>query len=206
MTLNELFDDLDRYPSPVSAEELREVMERLEVGLGDVNDALCFGEKKYRRTLLHQGRAYEALLMCWKNGQRSPIHDHRASVCGVRVIAGSATETKFEISASGYLRPAETATLSQGETMAAEDADIHQVSNLQEDGSDLVTLHIYSPPLKSMGSYRTESRHGEESFQPAVHSDRGAVVAEAPIRMTRGSQVDGISHATRSTQNSILSP
>jgi cysteine dioxygenase len=33
------------------------------------------------------------------------------------------------------------------------DEDIHQMSNLQADDADLVTLHIYSPPLLSMNAY-----------------------------------------------------
>ena len=31
--------------------------------------------------------------------------------------------------------------------------DIHQISNLQPGNADLVTLHLYSPPLLVMGQY-----------------------------------------------------
>lgn len=174
MTLNELFEDLDRYESPVPLEALREKMELLKVDLPVANSALQFGEKRYRRTLLHKGPAYEALLMCWRDGQCSPIHDHRGSACGVRVLCGTATETKFELSSNGYVCPAGTDTLSEGETTASEDADIHQVSNLQDDGSDLVTLHIYSPPLHSMRSYSVQSEYNDGSLEPALRSHRGA--------------------------------
>jgi hypothetical protein len=34
-----------------------------------------------------------------------------------------------------------------------QDQDIHQISNLQPDNVDLITLHIYSPPLLVMGQY-----------------------------------------------------
>jgi cysteine dioxygenase len=42
--------------------------------------------------------------MCWKNGQRSPIHDHAASNSAVRVLRGPATETAFEYAANGLIK------------------------------------------------------------------------------------------------------
>lgn len=44
-------------------------------------------------------------------------------------------------------------SLAAGETCASQDADIHQISNLQADEADLVPLHIYSPPLLAMNVY-----------------------------------------------------
>jgi hypothetical protein len=40
---------------------------------------------------------------------------------------------------------------------------LHQVSNLQPGPADLVTLHVYSPPLFRMGTYSiTDQTRGEE--------------------------------------------
>ncbi len=40
---------------------------------------------------------------------------------------------------------------------------MHQISNLQAGAADLVTLHIYSPPLVRMGTYSlTDAIRGEE--------------------------------------------
>jgi cysteine dioxygenase len=45
------------------------------------------------------------------------------------------------------------------------DADMHQVSNLQPGDADLVTLHVYSPPLRQMGTYSLTSRErGREAM------------------------------------------
>ena len=185
MTLNEFFEDLDHYESAIPLEELREKMELLKVNLPDLNGALRFGEKNYQRTLLHKGPAYEALLICWSHGQRSPIHDHRGSACGVRVLCGSATETRFELSGEGYVHPVGTDRLSEGETTASADADIHQVSNLQRDRTDLVTLHVYSPPLRSMRSYSIESSDPEGTFGPAFRSRQGAVPERSDIKINK---------------------
>ena len=50
-----------------------------------------------------------------------------------------------------------------GAVIGSQDSDLHQVSNLQPAGADLVTLHIYSPPLLWMGTYSlTDTTRGQE--------------------------------------------
>ena len=45
----------------------------------------------------------------------------------------------------------------------SEDDDLHQISNLQAGDADLVTLHIYTPPLLQMGTYSiTDLTRGTE--------------------------------------------
>ena len=45
----------------------------------------------------------------------------------------------------------------------SQDSDLHQVSNLQDGDADLVTLHVYSPPLRWMGTYSlTDDTRGQE--------------------------------------------
>ena len=53
--------------------------------------------------------------------------------------------------------------VSAGSVISSEDTDLHQVSNLQTGNADLVTLHVYSPPLAKMGTYSlTDGIRGEE--------------------------------------------
>jgi hypothetical protein len=71
----------------------------------------------------------------------------------VRVLRGEATETVFEMTEEGHVFPVRTRKLAEGFLCATQDLDIHQISNLQAQSVDLVTLHIYSPPLLVMGQY-----------------------------------------------------
>ena len=65
------------------------------------------------------GRRTRRSCLCWRNGQRSPIHNHRGSNCGVKVLRGVATETTFARAANGMIyavrlpRPAGRAHLRQ---------------------------------------------------------------------------------------------
>ncbi|MCH8252758.1 MAG: hypothetical protein IID36_09940, partial [Planctomycetes bacterium] len=45
-----------------------------------------------------------------------------------------------------------------GTINATQDSDIHQVSNCQAAGEDLITLHVYSPPLLRMDTYSLTDR------------------------------------------------
>jgi len=111
-----------------------------------------FGNKTYRRNLISQGKWHELLCICWRSGQRSPIHDHAKSTCGLKIITGTATETLFEMTDCGQIKAISSTEMTSGHICTSQDSDIHQVSNLQAD-SDLVTLHIYSPPIGCMDTY-----------------------------------------------------
>jgi cysteine dioxygenase len=56
--------------------------------------------------------------------------------------------------------------LAAGDSCASQDADIHQMSNLQAPGHDLVTLHIYSPALYRMNMYSLLDARLQQFFDP----------------------------------------
>ena len=160
-TLSAFFEALDRYSGSIPLDELEPRLRALDLSLDDLREFAKFSPDHYRRNLIHEGPAYQALILCWANGQRSPIHDHRGSACGVRIIHGTATETLFKRGANGII-PAGMREMPQGSVCGSYDADIHEMSNLQPSGTNLVTLHIYSPPLLVMGTYSlTEATVGE---------------------------------------------
>jgi cysteine dioxygenase len=151
--LQELLAKLDRCTGRVPLDLLTEDLQKLTLQFEDVRAFARFGVDTYRRNLIRQGRAYQALLLCWRYGQRSPIHDHRGSSCGVRVIKGEAMETLFDRTSDGLVYATGTRTLVEGISCGSQDNDIHQVSNLQSSRGDLITLHVYSPPLLTMHTY-----------------------------------------------------
>jgi cysteine dioxygenase len=75
----------------------------------------------------------------------------------VKVLRGVATETIFARAPNGMVLPLRSRDLPAGHTCASADADIHQVSNLQAGGADLVTLHVYSPPLLRMEMFSLDT-------------------------------------------------
>jgi cysteine dioxygenase len=151
--LETLFRYLDGLQERAPLRELTARLARLEVSCAEVAGAIRFSEQGYTRNLLRAGPWYHVLVLCWKNGQRSPIHDHAGSTCGVRVLRGVLTETPFEFAPNGHVKARGSHDLAAGGVCGSADADMHQISNLQSGSADLVTLHVYTPPLLHMGTY-----------------------------------------------------
>lgn len=165
--LREMHAYLESLESRASVPKLKELLDGLDLTREDVSDFVVFDEGRYRRNLVAEGRWYEILVICWRSGQRSPIHNHRGSTCGLCVLDGVCTETIFAHSPCGQVFAIESHEARHGTVAAVEDQDTHQVSNLQSEGQDLVTLHIYSPPLRKMDMFSiTDGRIGV--FEPGV--------------------------------------
>jgi cysteine dioxygenase len=150
-TLQEFLEGLNEYETRIPLADLERMLESLEVNPDEVKSCTCFEEAHYKRNMLSEGDAYQALVICWLPGQMSPIHDHTGSSCGVKVIAGTCTEIMYERNADGSLSATEPVDYPAPLVRGAQDADIHVVGNFGDEG--LVTLHIYSPPLRLMNTY-----------------------------------------------------
>jgi len=143
-----------RSESAIPLDVLAAELEHLELDLQTLAPWWIFDACKYRRNLIRRTAAYEALLLCWLPEQRSPIHDHRGSGCAFRVIEGVVSETLYERTAKDdRVTAAAMRWLPPGTICASRDFDIHEVANTQS-GRDLVTLHVYSPPLREVNLYR----------------------------------------------------
>ena len=151
--IERVFADLNAYSEMIPLSKLKEWLESAEITLEDLRQFTRFDPDHYMRNLVNRGPRHQALLLCWRNGQRSPIHDHSGSNCAVKVLQGVATETLFDRAANGMIYAVESRELKVDGICVLRDDNIHQMSNLQADDTDLVTLHIYSPPLLSMNAY-----------------------------------------------------
>jgi cysteine dioxygenase len=151
------------------------VLSRFEIVLVDLSEFVQFSENTYKRNLVRSAPNYHAWVMCWKNGQRSPIHNHAGSACVVRVLRGTLTETLFELAPNGHVKASFSRDIAEGSLIGSEDADIHQVSNLQADDAELVTLHVYTPPLTWMSTYSLYDRSRGHDVWDLEFSDAAGI-------------------------------
>ena len=161
-----MFAPLDEYDQRIPLTVLDRWLQSVTLELPDAQSYVRFHPAHYLRNLMRAGPAYQALVLCWKNGQRSPIHDHEGSSCAVKVLAGVATETLFSVAPNGMIYATGSRALRAGATTASQDADIHQMSNLQAGAAELITLHVYSPPLLSMHVYSLTTADVSRFFDP----------------------------------------
>lgn len=98
----DLFRRWDGLEQKIDLNVLMEALAGLVIKPSDLAGAVDFDDRSYLRTVIHGREHYQALVLCWRSGQSSPIHDHRALNCAVRVVSGCATERD----SCGSMRPA----------------------------------------------------------------------------------------------------
>ena len=134
----------------LSEPEVRKLLESLALHRDELSAFERFDPESYCRNRIFSNGFVDLLLLCWKPGQKTPIHDHSGSVCGVYVMRGEASEIGFSPSGLGPLVPTGTHTVAAGSITVSSHDDTHVVANYAKSGEELVTLHCYSPPLQSM--------------------------------------------------------
>lgn len=144
---------LDTLQERADLGRLETLLAESQATVDDVREFVRYDPTHYTRNLVCRGPWYEVLVICWLSGQRSPIHNHAQSTCGLKVLEGVCSETIFAPSPCGQVVALKTTEKFAGDVCATEDDDTHQVSNLQGPGENLITLHIYSPPLRKMKKF-----------------------------------------------------
>jgi cysteine dioxygenase len=117
--LSKLLHYLDHLTKRAPIEELEQRLKSLELTFEDIAQYAQFDKAHYRRNLVRGTSWYHLLVLCWKSGQRSPIHNHAESTCGLKVLCGIATETKFETTPSSLVKAVSSRDLREGHIAAS---------------------------------------------------------------------------------------
>jgi cysteine dioxygenase len=118
-----------------------------KVSYSDVSKFVNFSDKSYTRNLIYKSDLFEVMLLCWKKGQVSGVHDHNGSFGIVKVLAGVIEEKKFDFSSLGL---SSSVNLSANEISQISDhIGCHSLGCKEQ----AVTLHVYSPPIEKCNSY-----------------------------------------------------
>src|SRR5262245_59743805 len=130
-SIDHLFSSLDDVDGTLSLPVIHKWLVGSNLTVAELSYFLVFHRERYVRNLVHEGPGYQALVLCWRNGQRSPIHNHRGSNCGVKVLRGVATETVFARAPNGMVVAERSRALPPGHACASADGDTPQVSHLR---------------------------------------------------------------------------
>ena len=152
-TLNEVAEAINALTSIPTLSLIEQWFSSLLIIQRDFEQYRVFAERSYARNLIVRSPFAELLLLCWRSGQRTPIHDHGGSVGVVLVCEGLLTETMYDRAPEGHVRPHSTFKRSPGSITGADVPDIHQLLNLQPESKHMVTLHCYAPPLSELNTY-----------------------------------------------------
>ena len=128
LSLTEVRDALLALPHPFKRSDVHKVVARLRVSPDELVRYQHWFDDRYTRTRFYQGERFEILVLCWQEGQQSPIHDHAQSICTMVVLEGSAVTTLYKVE-GGALVEEGTSALEVGSITTVYGGDIHRVGN-----------------------------------------------------------------------------
>jgi uncharacterized NAD(P)/FAD-binding protein YdhS len=152
--LLELVRELDSLgPEPTLA-AVGHAMQRVNLSAADVAAYVQPTARTYNRVPVVVREAYELLVMTWLPGQASVPHDHSGSLCAMQVMQGAAVEGCYHLAPDGYVDLQHETVVHRGEVLAGQDAGVHTMRNASPSGELLVTVHVYTPPLRDFRQFR----------------------------------------------------
>jgi cysteine dioxygenase len=162
LSLDAFLVEMSREPvSALTHERLMHLAGRLWLSDELVGDRIAFGGDAYTRNLVCRTPFFELLVLCWRPGQESTIHDHAGALNAIRVFSGELTSRTFSRTSGAPSGPGPV--VQDDEERVPQDAHmigldrngIHQLANTS--GEDLVTVHVYAPALMELNVYSTTS-------------------------------------------------
>jgi hypothetical protein len=159
LTLDQLLLELAREPvGSLAHARLMELASRLTLDEELIERRTAFEPDAYARNLVCRTPDVELLVLCWRSGQSTAIHDHAGSLNAIRVHRGELTSRLYTRAATavpgrGPVELASEELVPAGALTGLDRDGIHQLVNLSD--QDLVTIHLYAPPLKVVTLYST---------------------------------------------------
>lgn len=156
-TFGALIEMLNSQTNPPALEDITSWLSTVEISQLDLEPYIGFKEGNYWRHRVCRNDAVEMLVICWRPGQKTPIHDHNGSHGVVLVQQGLMQEAVFNFDEAHGLAFDTGRECAQGTITGAGVPDIHQLGNPEVSGRDLITVHVYAPPLGVLKTYKLGS-------------------------------------------------
>lgn len=143
-------------PRALDLEMMGELISRLDPRDPLIQNTVRFADGSYTRNLVCRTPRFDLLVLCWRPGQHTSIHDHAGSRNVTRVLRGVCTAREFQL-ARGVTRHGATVRmldeerLEAGRRTAVERGSIHQLANGADE--ELITVHLYARPLDAINTY-----------------------------------------------------
>jgi len=115
---------------------------------------------------------WEVMVIGWEAGQTTPIHDHRGVLGGMVILSGTVVEERFTVP-KDLPQLADSRVRPEGDLSETGPTVLHRLIPR----SRSVSLHIYRPPLRTMGIW--DPREGFQEIRPSTFEVNEEVLAQA---------------------------
>eukprot|EP00292_Cryptomonas_paramecium_P014079 CAMPEP_0113690342 /NCGR_PEP_ID=MMETSP0038_2-20120614/17725_1 /TAXON_ID=2898 /ORGANISM="Cryptomonas paramecium" /LENGTH=234 /DNA_ID=CAMNT_0000611631 /DNA_START=45 /DNA_END=749 /DNA_ORIENTATION=+ /assembly_acc=CAM_ASM_000170 len=128
------------------------------------------GDSPYTRNLVaSDGKNYSLLVLCWKPGRESRIHNHPCQGCFVRVLCGSLVETLYSVHPEiDEIREITARVANAGSvSFMNDDLGLHKIG-AENNACGAVSLHLYTPPFSSCKVWSSSGQGQLANFQEGL--------------------------------------
>jgi predicted metal-dependent enzyme (double-stranded beta helix superfamily) len=129
---------------PLTPQEMKALARSVDLRTLDLSGYRRFQEECYARNTVLLNDQCELVVICWLPGQMSAVHDHGNSYCLYLVVDGTMVEERYRLR-NGVPEPVDERSFHRGDITIAAGDSVHRINNRTK--KELVTVHIYSPPL-----------------------------------------------------------
>ena len=151
-TLNELITALSQEKST----EYDNIIRSIELPISAFEKYCSWSNESYTRNCIVENERFELILLCWEQGQMTPIHDHGGEECWVRIIEGEFKETIYKEEA-GALNVVKSSISKTNEiTYMIDFMGFHSLENISNKKS--MSLHLYAKPIRKCTVFDEDSK------------------------------------------------
>ncbi|MCM3690476.1 cysteine dioxygenase [Neobacillus niacini] len=141
---------MESLKSPSKA-DLKDALLQIDIKLEDLAQLPEPSEgKPYNRKLLYKNDEVELLVMNWSQLECAP-HDHGNSHGWIQVISGTSLNSVYEVKGNSLPKELFYQYHHEGQYFYAPKKAVHKMQ--ASNHTDMVTLHLYSPPISGMIVY-----------------------------------------------------
>jgi cysteine dioxygenase len=154
-TINYLVNELKNIESE---EEYKKIVKRLEIPVEEYKPYMHWSKDHYTRNCIARTEDFELILLCWSEGQETPIHCHNNQECWVYVVEGEFDEQRFvesEKKSEELEVDAELQLEEDGVSYMNDDMGYHSLANISDGRA--MSLHLYMNPIDECSIYNEES-------------------------------------------------
>lgn len=164
-TLDQLLEVLPNC----SGQDYVDLVKRIELSPSDFSNFIQYNTDCYTRNVIDRTEKYELILLCWENGQDTPIHCHNSQECWVYTLQGSFIENRYSYEEdTGEMELEHSMQLNAGRfSYMNDDMGYHSLHN-NYDGQTL-SLHLYMNPIDECRIYDPETK--ELSWKTLVYDN-----------------------------------
>jgi cysteine dioxygenase len=149
-SLNKLLEVLPHC----EGEDYYKLAKNLSIPVEDLQPYAFWSDETYTRNCVLRTDKFELLLLCWKEGQETPIHCHNGEECWVYLAKGKLREKRY-VDLDGDLKLTADVKMTQDRLSYMNDElGYHSLHNLNEGSS--MSLHLYVGPIDECSVYKEE--------------------------------------------------